>query len=74
MRAQMAHAVTLRALHGTATVDRALALAASAAHFAEADLAAILAHQARATAGPGAAAGEQHALQAGTAAWASFGR
>lgn len=74
MRAQMADAVTLGALHGTVTVDRALAVAAAAARFAEADLAAIVAHQACAAIGPAAAAGEQHSLQSGTAAWAGFGR
>jgi len=74
LRGQMADAVTLGALHGPATVDRALAVAAAAERFAEADLAAILTHQARAAAGSALTASEQHSLQAGTAAWASFGR
>jgi len=58
------------------TGDRrpALAVAAAAERFAEADLAAILTHQARAAAGSALTASEQHSLQAGTAAWASFGR
>ncbi|HUY25704.1 MAG TPA: IS21 family transposase [Candidatus Saccharimonadales bacterium] len=74
IRVQLADAVTLAALHGTTTVDRALALAASAGRFAEADLGAILAHQASAAAEPAKAASEQHSLQSGTAAWAGFGQ
>ena len=74
IRVQLADAVTLAALHGSAAVDHALALAAAAGRFAEADLAAILAHQASATAGPAHAASEQHSLQSGTVAWAGFGQ
>ena len=48
VRAKMAQAVQLAALHGAAAVDRALGQAAAAGRFADGDLAAILAHQASA--------------------------
>ncbi len=46
IRAKMAEAVDLAALHHPAAVDRALGQAATAGRFAHGDLAAILAHQA----------------------------
>ena len=46
VRAKMAEAVQLAALHGAAAADRALGQAAAAGRFADGDLAAILAHQA----------------------------
>jgi hypothetical protein len=70
MRAKMATAVQLAALHGAAAVDQALGRAAAAGRFAEPDLAAIIAHQAAAAAGPDRQAGEQRTLAQGTAGWA----
>jgi hypothetical protein len=70
VRAKMAQAVQLAALHGTAGVDRALGQAAAAGRFADGDLAAILAHQASAAAGEPSRAGEQSSLAQGTAGWA----
>jgi hypothetical protein len=70
MRAKMADAVQLAALHGPAAVDQALGRAAAAGRFAEPDLAAIIAHQAAAAAGPDRQAGEQRTLAQGTAGWA----
>ena len=48
----MAEAVQLATLQDAAAVDRALGKAAAAGRFGEGDLAAILAYQARAAAGP----------------------
>jgi hypothetical protein len=73
IRAKMAEAVDLARLHPPAAVDRALGQAATAGRFAEADLAAILAHQAQARTGPPTRAGETHTLAQGTAGWAGFG-
>ncbi len=73
MRAKMAGAVQLAALHGTGTTDRALGQAAAAGRFAEPDLAAILAHQASAATGEPSRAGEQSSLAQGTAGWARHG-
>ncbi len=70
VRAKMATAVQLASLHGTAAVDQALGRAAAAGRFAESDLAAIIAHQASAAAGPDRQAGEQRTLAQGTAGWA----
>jgi len=70
MRAKMAGAVQLSALHGAAGVDRALGQAAAAGRFADGDLAAILAHQACAADGELSRAGEQSSLAQGTAGWA----
>ena len=69
IRAKMAGAVQLAALHGAAT-DRALGQAAAAGRFADGDLAAILAHQASAADGEPSRAGEQSSLAQGTAGWA----
>jgi hypothetical protein len=70
VRAKMAQAVQLAALHGTATTDRALGKAAAAGRFADGDLAAILAHQGSAATGEPSRAGEQSSLAQGTAGWA----
>ena len=70
VRAKMAEAVQLAALHGTAATDRALGQAAAAGRFADGDLAAILAHQASAAAGELSRAGENASLAQGTAGWA----
>jgi hypothetical protein len=70
VRAKMAGAVQLAALHGAAAVDRALGEAAAAGRFADRDLASILAHQAAAADGEPSRAGEQATLAQGTSAWA----
>jgi hypothetical protein len=75
VRSKMARAVELAALVGRERVEEALALAAAAGRFAEADLASILDHLAGGTAeGSLARADEAFSVQASTAAWASFGR
>jgi hypothetical protein len=71
VRAKMAEAVQLAALHGAAAVDRALGQAAAAGRFADAGLASILAHQAVAASGEPCQAGEQHTLAQGTGGWAA---
>ena len=58
VRAKMAQAVQLAALHGPEAVDRALGQAAAAGRFADGDLASILAHQASAAPGEPSRAGE----------------
>jgi hypothetical protein len=73
VRAKMAGAVQLAALHGAAVVDRALGQAAAAGRFAEHDVAAILAHQAAAASGEPSPAGETSSLAQGTSAWARHG-
>jgi len=73
VRAKMAAAVQLAALHGPGAVDQALGQAATAGRFAESDLAAIIAHQAAAAAGPAYQAGEQRTLAQGTGGWARHG-
>jgi hypothetical protein len=73
VRAKMAEAVELGRLHGDTVVDRALGQAGLAGRFAEGDVAAILSHQASATPGPAARAGEDHTLAQGTTGWAGFG-
>jgi hypothetical protein len=70
MRAKMAEAVQLAALHGAAAADRALGQAAAAGRFADGDLASILAHQASATPGEPSRAGEDRTLAQGTSGWA----
>src|SRR6266571_8555813 len=70
VRAKMAQATQLAALHGAAAVDRALGQAAAAGRFADGDLAAILAHQASAAPGEPSRAGEESSLAQGTAGWA----
>jgi hypothetical protein len=73
VRAKMAQAVALAALHPAEVVDRALGQAATAGRFADGDLTAILTHQAQATPGPVSQATEGHTLAQGTAGWAGFG-
>ena len=73
VRAKMARAVQLAALHGTAAVDQALGQAATSGRFADGDLAAIIAHQATAAAGAACQAGEQRTLAQGTSGWAQHG-
>ena len=71
IEARMAEAVTLSALHGVPTVDRALGTAAMAGRFAEGDLGSIIVHGAGAAtlAGPP----PEHSLAAGTAMWSAIG-
>jgi len=70
VRAKMARAVQLAALHGATATDRALGQAAAAGRFADGDLAAVLAHQATAAPGEASQASEQSSLAQGTAGWA----
>jgi hypothetical protein len=72
MRAKMAEAVDLAALHDRAAVDRALGQAATAGRFGHGDLAAILAHG-RTSGGTTQRAGEHNSLAQGTAGWAGLG-
>jgi hypothetical protein len=73
VRAKMAEAVQLATLQDAAAVDRALGKAAAAGRFGEGDLAAILAYQARAAAGPAVRASENGTLAQGTGGWAGLG-
>ena len=70
----MAAALELAALVGVEPVDAALGVAAAAGRFADGDLLAIVQH--RANGAPITAlvvADEQHSVQPGTSAWATFG-
>jgi len=74
VRSKMTAAVELAALVGAEPVDAALGVAAAAGRFAEGDLLAIVHH--RANGAPAAAlvvADEDHSIQPGTSAWATFG-
>ena len=73
MRAKMAQAVELAALHDAATVDRALGQAATAGRFGHGDLAAILAHHASSPDAGRHHAGEGNSLAQGTGGWAGLG-
>ncbi len=73
MRVKMAAAVTLAKLGDPVAVDWALGHAAVHGRFAEADLASIVAHHARAEAGPACSAGEDRSLTQGTSSWAALG-
>ncbi|HEX2301629.1 MAG TPA: IS21 family transposase [Pseudonocardiaceae bacterium] len=76
MRAKMAEAVDLAALHDRAAVDRALGQAATAGRFGHGDLAAILAHgRTSGDIGGGTTqrAGEHNSLAQGTAGGAGLG-
>jgi hypothetical protein len=77
IRAKMAEAVDLAALHDPASVDRALGQAATAGRFGHGDLAAILTHQAGDPEQPAATeparAGEHNSLAQGTGGWAQLG-
>jgi hypothetical protein len=66
VRAKVARAVQLAALHGAAATDRVLGQAAAAGRFADGDLAAVLAHQAAAAEGEPARGREQSSLAQGT--------
>jgi transposase len=74
VRAKMAEAVSLAALHGAVVLDRALGHAAMTGRFGEADLASIIAHLASVPAAAWHRAGESASLAAGTGAWERFGR
>ena len=75
VRAKMARAVELAALAGRGPVETALATAAAAGRFAEADLASILDHLAlREPASVLTALDEAFSVQPGTGAWEGFGR
>lgn len=74
VRAKMAEAVTLAALHGAVVVDRALGHAALTGRFGDGDLASVIAHLASAPAESWNRAGESASLAAGTGAWERFGR
>jgi transposase len=69
IRAKLAHAVALAKLGDPAKVNWALGHAAVSGRFAEADLAAILAHQHTTRAGASHQAGEDASLAQGTAGW-----
>ena len=75
VRSKMHAAVELAALVGVKPVDAALGTAAAAGRFAEGDLLAIVQHQSE---GSSAAAlvipDDDHSIQPGTSAWATFGR
>ena len=77
IRAKMAEAVELAALHDCTAVDRALGQAATAGRFAHGDLAAILAHQAgdpdTTTHTEASRASEHNSLAQGTGSWARLG-
>jgi transposase len=70
VKAKMADAVELAALHGTDRLDWALGHAATFGRFDDGDLASILAAH---PAGEHRRAGEGHSLQDGTSAWEGFG-
>jgi hypothetical protein len=74
VRVKMAEAVTLAALHGVATVDRALGHAAMTGRFGDGDLASIIAHLAAGPPEPARRADESTSLQRGTSPWEGFGR
>lgn len=75
VRAKMARAVELATLVGRERVETALATAAAAGRFAEADLASILDHlAAREPAATLATVDEAFSVQPGTGAWRGFGR
>jgi len=74
VRSKMTAALELAALVGVEPVDAALGVAAAAGRLAEGDLLAIVHH--RANGAPAAAlvvADEDHSIQPGTSAWATFG-
>ncbi len=75
VRSKMHAAVELAALVGGEPVDAALGTAAAAGRFADGDLLAIVQHQSD---GSSAAAlvipDDDHSIQPGTSAWATFGR
>jgi transposase len=72
IEARMAEAVTLAALHGPDTVDRALGTAAMVGRFETGDLGSIIVHGAAAAPRPPGPPPE-HSLAAGTAGWSALG-
>jgi hypothetical protein len=74
IRAKMAEAVALAALHGSDALDRALGTAAVAGRFLDGDLRAILEHQRHGATRAPVQRSEDHSLQPGTSAWARFGQ
>jgi hypothetical protein len=74
VRAKMAEAVALAALHQPAAVDRALGHAAVTGRFGDGDLASIIAHHASGPSGLSRRADESTSLQRGTSAWEGFGQ
>jgi transposase len=74
VRSKMTAAVELAALVGTEPVDAALGVAAAAGRFAEGDLLAIVHHRANgASIAALVVADDDHSVQPGTSAWATFG-
>jgi transposase len=74
VRSKMTAAVELAALVGVEPVDAALGVAAAAGRFADGDLLAIVQHRANgACLAALVVADEQHSIQPGTSAWATFG-
>lgn len=69
---KMADAVTLAALHGAGTVDRALGIAAIAGRFSEGDLESIIVHASGETRGVAVPPAE-HSLAVGTGGWSGIG-
>ena len=74
VRSKMTAALELAALVGIEPVDAALGVAATAGRFAEGDLLAIVHHRADgASMAALVVADENHSVQPGTSAWATFG-
>jgi hypothetical protein len=74
VRSKMTAALELAALVGTEPVDAALGVAAAAGRFADGDLLAIVHHRANgASIAALVVADEDHSVQPGTSAWATFG-
>jgi transposase len=73
LRRKVAEAVALAKLHGSGDVDEALAAAAAAGRFGEADVAAILAHRGAQVIEFPARVSEQQSLQRSTRSWEGFG-
>ncbi|MBD0743596.1 IS21 family transposase [Streptomyces sp. CBMA152] len=74
VKAKMTEAVALAKLYSAAKVDRALGTAAVTGRFAEKDLMSILDYQSAHGPTEAVRRGEDHSLQPGTSAWASFGQ
>lgn len=75
VRSKMHAAVELAALVSLQPVNSALGGAATAGRFADGDLLAIVQHQAAGTSATALViADEEHSIQPGTSAWATFGR
>lgn len=75
IRSKMHAAVELAALVGVQPVDAALGVAAAAGRFADGDLLAIVTHQAAGSSAAGLVIpDDEHSIQPGTSAWATFGQ